>query len=374
MVHNGRVVTVASVLEWINRIAPWRSAYEGDPVGLQVGSKDSPVRKALVSLDRSDSAASRAAEIGAELWVTHHPLFFRPLARLSPETEEGRLALFLAQRGISLVSAHTNWDAARGGVNDTLAELLGLRDVRAFGPSGPSNESKLVVFVPEASVEALIDALAAAGCGEIGLYRRCAFFGAGTGTFQALEGSNPTVGQVGRVEKLPEIRLEMLVPNERLERAIGALRHAHPYEEPAYDVIPLGDRKPWPIGRIGQLTEPLRLEDLARLANRVLGTRCSTWGSSDRAVRRLAVVGGSGDDLWQDAQRAGADALLTGEVRQHHGLSASESGFALLSAGHYATENPGTRRLCELLADRFPEVEWEFFEPDPGEGGRPVEW
>jgi len=368
------VVTVASVLEWIDRIAPWRSSYEGDPVGLQVGSANAPVRRALVSLDRSQLAASRAAEIGAQLWVTHHPLFFRPLARLTPETEEGRLALFLAQRGIALVSAHTNWDAAPGGVNDTLAELLGLRDVRPFGPSGPAKECKLVVFAPEESAEELIDALAGAGCGEIGLYRRCAFYAPGTGTFQALEGANPAVGTVGRTEDVAEVRLEMLVPTARVEQAVRALREAHPYEEPAYDIVPLGDRKPWPIGRIGNLEHPMRLEDLASWTSRVLGTRTSVWGSKSREVRSLAVVGGSGDDLWKDAQEAGADALLTGEVRQHHGLSACESGFAVLSAGHFATENPGTRRLCEVLTDRFPEVEWEFYEPEPSEGGRPIEW
>lgn len=368
------MVTVASVVSWIDRIAPWRSSYEGDPVGLQVGSAEASVRRALVSLDRSQIAASRAAEIGAQLWVTHHPLFFRPLARLTPDTEEGRLVLFLARREIALVSAHTNWDAARGGVNDTLAELLGLRDVRPFGPSGPADECKLVVFVPEQSTRELIDALSDAGCGEIGLYRRCAFYGVGTGTFQGLEGANPALGTVGQTEEVAEVRLEMVVPKERLDGAIRALRAAHPYEEPAFDIVPLGDRKPWPIGRVGLLEGPMRLEELARRVSGVLGTRTSVWGSRDREVQSLAVVGGSGDELWRDAQRAGAEALITGEVRQHNGLSASESGFAVLCAGHYATENPGVKRLCEMLAAEFSDVEWEFFEPTPGEGGRPIEW
>ncbi|MEJ5170872.1 MAG: Nif3-like dinuclear metal center hexameric protein [Fimbriimonadales bacterium] len=366
--------TVGSVLDWIDRVAPWRSAYRGDPVGLQVGSPSATVERALVSLDRSFAAAQRAIETESQLWVTHHPLLFRPLERLTDGSDEGRLALLLARHGVSLVSAHTNWDAARGGVNDTLAELLGLQDARPFGPSGPAEESKLVVFAPEEAAEALVDALAEAGCGEIGLYRRCAFFSPGTGTFQPLPGADPFVGTVGGVEHAAELRLEMLVPNERVNRALQALRAVHPYEEPAFDVIPLADRKPWPIGRVGRLQTPLTAKELALLANEALKTRTSVWGRRDQSIRTLAVVGGSGDDLWASAKAAGADALLTGEVRQHHGLAAQEEGFAMLAAGHYATENPGTRRLCELLARAFPNVAWEFFDPEPGQGGRPIEW
>ncbi|MCX7798966.1 MAG: Nif3-like dinuclear metal center hexameric protein [Fimbriimonadales bacterium] len=366
------MATVGEVLDRIDRKAPWRSAYQDDPVGLQVGRRSQTVTRALVSLDRSMGAASKAAELSAELLVTHHPLFFRQLARLTDESEEGRLALFLAERSIALISAHTNWDAAHGGVNDVLAEILGLQDVRPFGPSGPAREAKLVVFVPRESTDRVIDALSEAGCGEIGLYRRCAFYSRGTGTFRPLEGSNPAIGQPNAVECVEEDRVEMLVPRARVAAALEALRAHHPYEEPAFDILPLEDRAPWPIGRIGALREPSALGDFARFVDERLQTRCWLWGKPDATVRRIAVVGGAGDDLWRDALTAGAQVLVTGEVRQHHALAASEAGLAMIAAGHYATENPGTMRLREFLGAEFPEVEWLFFEPEEGEAGRPV--
>lgn len=369
------MATVGEVLNLIDRRAPWRSAYEDDPVGLQIGRRSRVVSRAVVSLDRSFAAASWAAEISADLLVTHHPLFFRPLSRMTDESQEGRLALFLAEQSIALLSAHTNWDAARGGVNDVLAELVGLTDPRPFGPSGPAREAKLVVFVPHEFTDRVIDALAQAGCGEIGLYRRCAFFSRGTGTFQGLEGSSPVIGRPNVVERVDEDRLEMLVPLDRLHGALSALRTSHPYEEPAFDVIPLKDRAPWPIGRVGSLPEPTRLGDFVRRVEDRLATRCSLWGRPESVVRRVAVVGGSGDDLWVDAIASGAQALVTGEVRQHHALAASEEGLAMIAAGHYATENPGAKRLCEFLQAELPEIEWRFFEPEPGNAGRPaIEW
>lgn len=363
---------VFDVIKAIDRLAPFRSAYTGDPVGLQVGDPNAEVARAVVSLDRSTGAIGRCIELGAQLLVCHHPLIFRPLPAVTASTADGRAVLQLAANGVAFIAAHTNWDAAKGGVNDELARLLGLRDVEAFGDSGPANETKLVFFVPVGDADRVIDALAAAGAGEIGNYRRCAFLSLGKGTFEPLEGANPHIGAVGRREVVEEARVEMVLPNSRIAQAVAALKTAHPYEEPAFDLVPLADSKPWPIGRIGLLGEPLRLAELVRLADAALETRSHAWGDPAKTVARVAVCGGAGADLWRAARDAGADALLTGECPQHAALEASDSGFAILASGHFATENPGAKALHRALSSELPEVAWEFYEPERGFCGRPL--
>jgi len=362
---------VANVVDALNQIAPFRSAYAGDPVGLQIGDPSACVERAVVSLDRSVGAISRCVACEAQLLVCHHPLIFRPLPSVTSLTQDGKAVLDLARHGIAFIAAHTNWDCAKGGVNDELARLLGLTDVQAFGDSGPSNETKLVVFAPVSDADRLIDALSSAGAGQIGNYRRCAFIGSGTGTYVPGDGASPYIGEIGRKESVEEVRIEMVVPNEKVSAAIQALIANHPYEEPAFDLIPLADKKPWPIARVGLLAQPLSLRRFIEEADRSLETRSLAWGDPDKAVCRIAVCGGSGADLWRAAQNIGADVLVTGECPQHVALEASDSGFAIISSGHYATENPGARALKEALEKAVPEVGWEFYEPEPGNGGRP---
>lgn len=362
---------VSDVVDALNRIAPFRSAYAGDPVGLQVGDPGDYVERAVVSLDRSVGAISRCVEAQAQLLVCHHPLLFRPLSTVTTTTLEGKAVLELARHGIAFLAAHTNWDCAQGGVNDELARLLGLADVKPFGDSGPSNETKLVVFAPVGDADRLIDALSSAGAGQIGNYSRCAFVGNGIGTYEPGIGTKPHIGQPGQRESVEETRIEMVVPNEKVPVAVRALTATHPYEEPAYDLIPLVDRKPWPIARVGALQKPLTLKQLVVNANKALGTQSLAWGDPDKIVSNVAVCGGSGADLWKSARDAGADVLITGECPQHVALEASDSGFAIISSGHYATENPGAKALAEALKKAVPDVEWEFYDPESGLGGKP---
>ncbi len=362
---------VSDVVDALNRIAPFRSAYAGDPVGLQIGDPGDYVERAVVSLDRSVGAISRCGEAQAQLLVCHHPLLFRPLSTVTTTTLEGKAVLELARHGIAFLAAHTNWDCAQGGVNDELARLLGLANVKPFGDSGPSNETKLVVFAPVGDADRLIDALSSAGAGQIGNYSRCAFVGNGIGTYEPGIGTKPYIGQPGRRESVEETRIEMVVPNEKVTHVVRVLIEAHPYEEPAFDVIPLADRKPWPIARVGLLTAPISLRMVVGHANRVLQTKSMAWGDPERVVERVAVCGGSGADLWKSARDTGADVLITGECPQHVALEASDSGFAIISSGHYATENPGAKALADALKKAVPDVEWEFYDPESGLGGKP---
>lgn len=364
--------TVADALAALESLAPARIAYSWDRIGLQVGAREANVSKAVVSLDRSLAAVRFAAEIGAELLVAHHPLVWEPLERIDPATHVGRTVTELIRSGIAFAAAHTNWDAAPGGINDALAGRLGLVECVPFGSGASIGDVKLVFFCPAASTDAVVDALAAEGAGTIGLYRRCAFLSPGVGTFESLPEAQPTVGSPGQRERVDETRVEMRVPQTRMEAVRAALARAHPYEEPAADWYGLEPAQACPIGRIGQLSPAARLEAFGRQVDERLGTRSTVWGDPSQQVTRVAVVGGGADDEWRAANAAGADVLVTGEVRQHTAVEAVEQGFALIAAGHYATENPGCAALRERLAAALPEIEWHHFEPEPGQSGRPM--
>lgn len=362
---------VSDILAALERIAPAAYAYPADPIGLQVGSPGAEVRRVATSLDRSLAAVRFARDQGAQMLVCHHPLIWEPLGAVREDDHVGRTIGELIRSGIAFASAHTNWDAAPGGVNDVLCELLGLSDVRPFGETTPVDQLHVVTYVPESDLQRVIDALAAEGAGVIGLYRRCAFYSPGTGTYVPLEGSDPVIGKVGQTEETQEVRLEMVVPASNAARASEALRRAHPYDQPAFHLHKLLAREGQAIGRIGRLAQPLSLDALTVAVDAALDTRSLAWGASSQEIQAVAAVGGAGGSMWEAAHDAGADALVTGEVAQHHALEASENGFCLIQAGHYATENPGAKRLAERLANEVPEIDFVHFEPAAGLSGRP---
>ncbi|MBS1722065.1 MAG: Nif3-like dinuclear metal center hexameric protein [Armatimonadetes bacterium] len=364
--------TVGDVLAAVEDLAPPRYAFEFDRVGLQVGDALAGANGVVTTLDCTNDALAYAETKGANVVVAHHPVIWDPLPRLDLADARARLASTALTKGIAVIAAHTNWDAAPGGINDTLASVIGLADVRPFGSSSDRAAFKLVAFVPSENAEAMIEALSKAGCGRIGLYERCAFMSTGQGTFRGLEGSDPRIGVPGRVETVEEKRLEMIVPKESLSKAIGALKAAHPYEEPAFDVVPLQGGNGYPIGRIGSLPEPLSLDRFAAQAQQSLGGPCLVWRSPKDQVQVVAVVGGAADDEWKAAAAEGADVFLTGEVRHHNSIEAPREGLAMAAGGHFATENPGMRALSEALRLRLPGLACCHFEPGAGISGRPL--
>lgn len=294
------------------------------------------------------------------------------MTHLVGRTYSEQRVMKLMQHGIAHIAAHTNWDACPGGLNDFLADQLGLIDVRPIGTANPRPVFKLVVFLPVADRAMLVDALASAGAGTIGNYDRCAFSVEGTGQFRALDGANPTIGKVGVDEFVEESRLEMLVLNENVVAVEKALRASHPYEEPAYEFTMLKPLAASGIIRIGTLREPLSLRQFQAQCREKLANHCETWGGPEWRMEKVAVCGGAADDEWRNAQAEGAQVLVTGEVRQHNALEAAESGFAMIAAGHYATEHPSMMRLVNELKKALPGVRWELYEPSPGVGGRPL--
>lgn len=358
--------TVRDVLQAVETLAPASDAFSFDRCGFQVGDLKAEVTGIVCTLDCTPATLDFAQSSGCNTVIAHHPVIWDPLQRVEFDSVVGQLLA----KGTSLIAAHTNWDCAKGGINDTLCGLLELEDVVPFGPKADTAWFKLVTFAPRQEAEALVTAMSAAGAGRIGLYERCAFLIPGTGTFLPLDGSDPAVGQPGKIERTDETRIEMVVPNHCLSATIAALEKTHSYEEPAYDVVPMKNSLSAPLGRVGHLKDPLTWSELKRYVDSKLATTSLVWpGSTDR-VRRVAVIGGAADREWSQAKVCGADVLVTGEVRHDVAVSASVANFGIVQAGHYATEYPGMVAMAERLSCLgFRAV---AFEPSPGRSGRPA--
>jgi dinuclear metal center YbgI/SA1388 family protein len=334
--------TVADWLDLVHALYPPAQAARWDNVGLQVGDPAAEVERVLVALDVTGAVVEEAADGPSTLVLAHHPLLFRPLAALTPATASGRTALLAAQLGVAVAAAHTNLDVATdgAGTSDPVAACLGLVDTRPLGTElREGGRCKLVTFVPPEAVEDVIDALAAAGAGSIGEYERCSFRLRGTGTFRPSEAADPYSGEIGEDAAEDEYRVEMEVPRSRAGAVVRALHDAHPYEEAAYDLLPMIEGAEVGFGRLGRLPEPMSLGQVAaRVRDRLPAEHLRFAGDPDRMIETVACVGGAGDSHIPHALGAGADVLITGDLRHHVTLDALEQGLSLIDAGHHATE------------------------------------
>jgi dinuclear metal center YbgI/SA1388 family protein len=349
---------VHDVTAYLQQLAPLDLAADWDNVGLLLGNPDIDVQRLLTCLTVTPAVVGEAVDRGVQLIVTHHPILFRPIKRLTTYTTEGRMLLMLVSAGIAVYSAHTAYDNCPGGINDLLAGRLGLTATEPLRRH-EERQCKIVVFVPDKDLGKVSDALFAEGAGRIGQYNECSFRLAGTGTFFGTESTNPTVGQKGRREDVSEWRLEVICPEARVDTVVRAMRRAHSYEEPAYDVYPLrpGGGKGGE-GRIGRLTQPLPLGELARTVKIALqASHVQVVGDAGKRIERVAIVCGAGGEMLSEVLSARADAFLTGELRFHDYLTAEARGLGLLLPGHYATERCGMEELAQKLQETFPSLE-----------------
>jgi dinuclear metal center YbgI/SA1388 family protein len=352
------MITVANLCSWLETFAPLALAESWDNVGLLWGDPRTRVKRVMTCLTVTTATSNEAIREGAELVVSHHPVLFRAAKRVRADDAKGAMLLGLARAGTAVYSPHTAFDNTVGGINDTLAELLGLRDVCHLRPAAARGQFKVVVFTPNADREAVLAAAFRAGAGEIGDYRECSFSTPGRGTFFGTEGTNPAIGQTGRRETVREWKIEIVCAASQLSALLHAVRASHSYEEPAIDVIPLHAEPAGPgPGRVGRLPKAMRLVEFASKVAKAFHSRSvQTAGDLERMVERIAIACGAGDDFIGDAARADADVLLTGEARFHQALEATELGLALVLAGHHATERPGVEALAARLGDAFPKL------------------
>ncbi len=359
------VTTVRDLVAAVDRIAPLAKAAEWDRVGLQIGDPDAVAGPVAVVHEVTDAVVSAAVARGIGTLVAYHPLLFTPQRRFVAGSGPGGRSYALARAGIAVVVVHTAFDVAEGGTANALADALGLEAIRPFGPAWPPEQVKVVTYVPSASVDLVVTAMANAGAGVIGRYTGCSFQTPGIGTFRPGPGAAPTVGTVGEQAAVDETRIEMVAPASAADDVVTALAAAHPYEEPAFDVFPVASGAGF-VGRCGSLPTPWSLSDLSRFAGSVLATRCRIAGAPDRSVRTVAVVPGSGRSFLPAAS-AVADVLVTGDVSHHAAREALDRGLAVIDAGHVPTERPGLASLYASVSEIVDVVDLGAPDPHPWE-------
>lgn len=378
-------VTVGSVAQTVEEIAPKYWAEEWDNVGLLVGNMADKVERVLLALDGTPEVVAEAMELKAQLIIAHHPLMFRPLKNLRSDNPQAQVPLQLLKQGISYYAAHTNLDQSRLSSSWLLGQSLGLQELNILSIAGYEKLVKLAVFVPEASVEQVRQALVKAGVGEsitagdhAAFYSESFFQSPGIGMFRPLPGAKPSIGSIGELTRVGEIKLESILPERSVERALKALHKVHPYEEPAYDLIPLQNRgQARGYGVIGYLPQADSLgnvwsrllsllrdepwaekKDADKLTTNFSGIRLA--GELDKPVRKVAIVNGSGGSFLSKALFQGADLFIGGDIDHHAVLEALQGGMAVADIGHYISEKPMLFALAGYLRSAKTLSEIEF--------------
>ncbi|MCH9722300.1 MAG: Nif3-like dinuclear metal center hexameric protein [Actinomycetia bacterium] len=350
-------VRLAEVIAALDDAYPPDLAHDWDSVGLVCGDPDDLIDSVTVAVDATAAVVDTVGPRG--LLLAHHPLLLRGVDTVAAGTPKGALIHRLIRCGSALFTAHTNADAARPGVSDALADLLGLTVQEVLDPAvgGPALD-KWVIFVPAGDADAVREALFAAGAGRIGDYSGCSWSVAGIGQFLPGTGASPAIGTVGTVERVAEDRIEVIAPAGIRAGILAAMRAAHPYEEPAFDVFSLaGLPAGTGIGRIGTVARPLRFGDFVTTVGSVLpqtswGVRAA--GDPEAVVSRVAVCGGAGDSLLSAAAAAGVQAYVTADLRHHPADEhRRRSDVGLVDIAHWASEYPWCAQAATMLRSHF---------------------
>jgi dinuclear metal center YbgI/SA1388 family protein len=350
------------VIQVFEQFSPKHLAVEGDRerIGLQIGTLNKPVKKIMVVLDVLENVVDEAISNEVDLIIAHHPPIFRPLKKVQTDTPSGRIIEKCILHNIAIYAAHTNLDVAAGGVNDLLAEALGLTNIELLAPTYEEKLKKLAVYVPRESADEVRNALGSAGAGFIGNYSHCTYNTPGTGTFLPHQGTNPHIGEVGKLEVVDEIKIETVFPSGLQKKVITAMLNAHPYEEVAFDIYPLeNEGNVLGLGRVGYLQQEMTLEQFALYVKDKLevdGLR--VVGSLSDKVKKVAVLGGDGNKYVSHAKRAGADVYVTGDMYYHVAHDAMMMGLNIVDPGHNV-EKVMKKGVANILTERFKEKKFE---------------
>jgi dinuclear metal center YbgI/SA1388 family protein len=284
--------------------------------------------------------------------LAYHPTIWDGLKKVTAGGE-GDIVYQLIRADIAVFAIHTALDAAVGGVNDGLAELVGITNAKPIGDyvANPAGDMyKLVVFVPKGSLEKVSSAIFKAGAGHIGNYSSCGFGTAGTGSFKPLESAHPAIGSVGRKEYVEEVRFETIVPAHLLGEVVGAMKKAHPYEEPAFDVFKISDTEKFGLGRMGELPKPSTVKQIIAAIKRKTGAKSvGIVGNPNRKVKTAAVCAGSCGKIINSVIAAKCDLYVTGELKHHQAMAAQESGLCCLCLSHTVSERFILKKLAQRL-------------------------
>jgi dinuclear metal center YbgI/SA1388 family protein len=333
-----------------------------DNSGLQIGLPDKEITCAMITLDITEEVIDEAIREKCDLVISHHPLIFGGIKKITDRSATGRVIIKAVKNDLAIYSSHTNLDTFSSGVSRKMAEKLHLKMIKVLSPL-ERRLLKLVTYIPESYLDKVKNALFEAGAGVIGNYDNCGFSSAGEGSFRGNEVTKPFVGEKGKIHIENEIRFETVLYSHLKDTVIKALITSHPYEEVAYDLYILENKNiDAGLGCTGEFDSPVSEEDFLRLVSSVFGARGLRYSRlTGKTVKKVALCGGSGASLLNDAMASGADAFLTADIKYHNFFDA-ESKILLVDAGHFESEKFSTEILKDLIIKKFPKFAVRFSE------------
>jgi dinuclear metal center YbgI/SA1388 family protein len=347
------MVKIKDITQYLEQFAPVEYQESYDNCGLLTGDDSWQVKGVLVSLDCTEAVVEEADQSGLNLIITHHPIWFRPLKKLTGKSYVERTITSAIKKEIAIYAIHTNLDNIKQGVNMKLAEKLNLRNLEILAPR-TSTLMKLVTFCPKENTAQVLGALHHAGAGSIGNYQDCAFITGGTGTFRPNQLANPHIGKANELEKVSEDRIEVIVPKSQRHAILAALFEAHPYEEVAYYLQSLDNsHQEVGSGMTGILEKPLTPKDFLKQLKSQLGTPCLKHSAiNEISIRKVGICGGAGSFLINNAIQASCDAFVTADLKYHEFFDA-DGHLLLIDVGHYESEVSTKDLLRDILNKNF---------------------
>jgi len=358
---------LSEIVSAIESFAPLDYQDSYDNAGLIIGDTSRNIKKALITIDTTEEVIDEAINVGAELIISHHPVIFNEIKKITGSTYTGRIIMKAIKNDLAVYSAHTNLDNIKEGVNLKICQKLGLINTRILCPI-KGELRKLVTFVPLDHADNVRSALFNSGAGQIGEYEQCSYNLEGIGTFKGSEYTNPYTGKKGELHFEKEVRIETIFPKVLEQKLISALLAAHPYEEVAYDIYPLDNSyDKVGTGMIGELEKETDELSFLRKIKSVFNTKVIKHTKlRNKNIKKVAVCGGSGSKLIQDAIRAEADIFISGDIKYHQFFEASDK-IVIADIGHYESEQFTKEIFYELLRKKLPKFALHLseFNTDP---------
>jgi len=344
---------IKEIIEHLEQIAPLNFQESYDNSGLIVGDPNQEVTQILISLDCTEEVVDEAIAKGCNLIISHHPIVFSGLKRFTGKNYVERVVIKAIKNDIALYAIHTNLDNVVGGVSSKMADKLNLKDQAILKPKSGLLK-KLIVYVPRTHVEEVRQSLFDAGAGAVGDYDQCSYNTAGYGTFRPLQGANPAIGKIGEQERVEETKIEVIFPVHTERNILVAMLSSHPYEEVAYQILTIENAHYYVgSGVIGNLEEPMEeLEFLAYLKEKMNLNVIRHTKILGKKINRVAVCGGAGGFLLNDAKRSGADVFITADYKYHEFFDA-EGEIIIADIGHFESEQFTQELLLDIIRKKF---------------------
>ncbi|GMA47051.1 Nif3-like dinuclear metal center hexameric protein [Tetragenococcus muriaticus] len=337
-------------------------AEQGDPCGLHIGSLDKKIDRVMMTLDVRPEVVSEAIEKDIDLIVAKHPPIFRPVDRLVADDPQTKMYIDLVKHDIAVYAAHTNMDIIWGGLNDWFCEMLGIKESHYLVKTHEARLKKLAVYMPSDNGKQMREALAKTGAGTQGNYRNTSYSLTGVGRFTPNKKANPTIGTQDQEEQVQETRIEVVFPETLQEKVLQAMYQAHPYEEPAYDILPLDNfPQSFGLGRVGYLDSPTHIEDFVQKVKKSFqldGLRLIQPKEVKQTVQKIAICGGSGGKFYSDALKKEADVYITGDISYHTAHDMQANGLTVIDPGHNI-EAVCIKQFIEKMEEWKKEEEWD---------------